>query len=226
MLDFVESRFNAIGLKAELDDVRVIRSPDAPDFACMQDGVLVLADKTFPKDEMLVHIVRAIGFNQQERFTPETAGKWSQALIPASLTRVKTIQQHLRSAVSFEAALGEMDMPVTRLLAIHLFNALISAGTSFANAQSVDFEKWGSTQDLVFGKSMFSLLPLLGAYAPRLTATCFPIALTELVCNNLSCVTHSDVRAEFSNLIVECFNAELKPDEVAAEADISDKPSS
>lgn len=207
MLDFVESRFNAIGLKPELD-FKVVRSAETPDIARVHDDELILADKTFPKDEMLVHITRAIGFDRASKFTEETANRWKLALIPASLTRVRTIQQHLASSASFSDALQKMDMPVTRLLAIHLFNGLIAGGMSFANAQTADLEKWGATSDLVFGKKLFSLLPLLGAYAPQLVATSFPIALTDLVANNLNSITHSDVRAEFSNLIVEVFNEE------------------
>lgn len=207
MLDFVESRFNAIGLKPELD-FKVVRSAETPDIARIHDDELILADKTFPKDEMLVHITRAVGFDRASKFTEETANRWKLALVPASLTRVRTIQQHLASSASFSDALQKMDMPVTRLLAIHLFNGLIAGGMSFANAQTADLEKWGATSDLVFGKKLFSLLPLLGAYAPQLVATCFPIALTDLVANNLNSVTHSDVRAEFSNLIVEVFNEE------------------
>jgi|KBSSwiStaDraftv2_1062776.scaffolds.fasta_scaffold00022_120 hypothetical protein len=212
MLDVVESRFNAIGLKPDLNDLKVVRSGNTPDIARVADGELILADKTFPKEEMLVHITRAIGFAQAERFTEETTNRWCLALVPASLTRIKAVQQSLSSSSSFTDALDKMDMPVTRLIAVHLFNALISGGMSFANAKTVDFEKWGSTSDLVFGKKMFSLLPLLGAYAPQLIATSFPLALTDLVCNNLACVTHSDVRAEFSNLIVEIFNSDLAVD--------------
>jgi hypothetical protein len=208
MLDFVESRFSAIGLRPELGDLKVVRSGDTPDIARVHGNELVLADKTFPKEEMLVHITRAIGFSQLEKFSEETAEKWRLALVPASMTRVRTVQQHLTESSSFTEALDKMDMPVTRLLAVHLFNGLIAGGMSFANAKTVDLEKWGSTSELVFGKKMFSLLPLLGAYAPQLVATSFPIALVDLVVNNLSSITHSDVRAEFSNLIVEVFNAD------------------
>jgi hypothetical protein len=207
MLDFVESRFSAIGLKPDLD-LKVVRSSETPDIARVHGQELILADKSFPKEEMLVHITRAVGFDRMSKFTEDTANRWKLALVPASLTRVRTIQQHLASSTSFTDALDKMDMPVTRLLAIHLFNGLINGGMSFANAKTVDFEKWGATTDLVFGKKMFSLLPLLGAYAPQLVATHFPIALTDLVCNNLSSITHSDVKAEFSNLIVEVFNVD------------------
>lgn len=208
MLDVVQSRFTAVGLKLEMDDLKVVRSAETPDIARIHGDELILADKTFPKDEMIVHITRAIGFAQAEKFTEETRQRWQLALVPASLTRVRTIQQHLASSTSFNDALDKMDMPVTRLLAIHLFNGLIAGGMSFANAQTADLEKWGATSDLVFGKKMFSLLPLLGAYAPQLIATNFPLALVELVANNLGSVTHSDVRAEFSNLIVQVFNEE------------------
>lgn len=216
MLDFVESRFNAVGLKPELGDLRVVRSGNTPDIARVHGDELILADKNFPKEEMLVHVTRAIGFARANQFSEATAQTWKLALVPSSLTRVRTIQQHLVSSDSFMDALDKMDMPVTRLLAVHLFNGLIYGGMSFANAKTVSLEQWGATSDLVFGKKLFSLLPLLGAYAPELVATSFPIALTELVANNLGSITHSDVKAEFSNLIVQVFNAEPFSTDAAA----------
>jgi hypothetical protein len=210
MLDFVESRFNAIGLKPELGDLKVVRSSDTPEVARVDGDQLILAETTLPKDEMLVHITKALGFARMAMFTDEEKERWNLALIHAAQTRVQKVKFQLSTAATatnFNEILDSIDLPVTKLLAIHLFNALIAGGMSFANAKDVDFDEWGSTSEMALGHKPFSLIPLLGAYAPRGIATIYSEALADLVCNGLNSVTHSDVRSEFSNLIVELFNS-------------------
>ena len=77
----------------------------------------------------------------------------------------------------------------------------------FSSAKTADLSEWGATAGLVSGEVKYSLLPLLGAYCPTAIFTTYSEALADLVVSGLSSVTHTDVRAEFSNLVVSVYNA-------------------
>src|SRR5690606_28164902 len=178
--DYVESRFSSVGLRPDLGGLTIVRSGQTPEYARVDGDTLVLADSSLSREEALFHVTRAIGFAKSEQFTEEQVRRWQFALVTASGTRVKAVQNRLSAAVhSMEEVFEGLDLPVTRLIAIHLLNGLISAGVSFENAKNVNLFSWGVTAPLATGNQPFSLTPLLGAYAPSNVRLVFADALAD-----------------------------------------------
>lgn len=147
------------------------------------------------------------GLDLCEKFNPVAKQRWELKLVLPKEFDITTVQEALDSeTVSFEAAVNRIRGPVTRLVAIHLFNALIKNRVSFADAKGLKLKEWGSTSTFATLKTPFSLVPLSYAYGPRTINESFAVALASLAIDDLSRIAHSQVKERFKDLLVHIVN--------------------
>jgi hypothetical protein len=206
VIDQLESKFREAGLVYAFDKLELKDADFLPEPAALCDGVLYRVRSGPTQDQVLASACAAIATQVYKDLTEERENQWKLALFYPTATSSNLIRQALIAGTSFQQAVESLSSPVTRLVAIHCFNALIRSGMSFEDAKNVDLSKWGSTADLATGKRPCSLLPLLGAYAPVRLYSYFPDAVTALVMNGLNQITYSEVRSKFSEVVKAVFN--------------------
>lgn len=212
MIDTIKAKLSEAGLKFNLDRVKTQEVDFLPDAASF-DGRTIYMRRRAGDDAKLHDAIAAIAMSVFLEMDDERLDQWRLALFSPVTDPVAPIEAAMAEAGSFEDAVGHLDSPVTRLLAVHLFNALLKSGMSFEDAKGVDLASWGGTASLCSGQVRASLLPLLGAYAPARLYNFFPDAVAALVTDGLKAVAHTEVRAAFAGVIREAFN---KPEAAAA----------
>jgi hypothetical protein len=182
-----------------------------PDGAHYADGKLLVSNQE-PEAKLRASIF-AIALDVYRRFTPDQQTCWTNALFSPCSEAISEIQSALDSddVASFGDVVEKLDTPVDRMVAIHLFNALIKSGTSFEDARGIDLLTWGGTSPLATGDVQCSLLPLLGAYAPSALYYFFPNAVVALVMDKLADISHEQVQAHFADIVKRVFNNECVP---------------
>lgn len=199
-INAVRSKFTAAGLV--LKDFKIITVQHLPEVCRVEgDTLLVGSSSSLSSSEGLRHVAAAVGEDAWEQLSDDNKDRWEMALVTAQTPRVMEVQAAIRSSISYQEAVEKIPSPVTRLVAINVANSLIGNGVSIQNAAGVDLESWGCTRDYARGSVPYSLLPLLGAYAPRLLVRSFPDAFSAMIVDDLKDVTHTDVRREFKDLI-------------------------
>lgn len=205
MIDRLKSRFGEAGLTYSFKGLTEETCGFLPEPACLSEGKLSLLDGVDP-DTQFQAAVGAVALDVFRKMDEKQRQRWELALFQVNPASFRLIQEALKSSSGFKEAVESLESPVTRLVAIHLFNALIKGGVSYTTAQSADLSQWGSTAELVSGKRLCSLLPLLGAYAPARLYGYFPDAVTSLVVDGLKPITYSEVRSTFADVVKVCFN--------------------
>ena len=144
-----------------------------------------------------------------DHFDAEQCARWERKLVFPKREQLEQVQHLLKqgNGKSFSELVRSISEPVTRLVAIHTFNALIANGVSFANARTVDLRDWGATTGFFAMEAPFSLLPLLGAYCPRDLYESYASAFESLALDDLAPVRHSQVRDFFASLIKQLAGA-------------------
>lgn len=205
MIDKLKSRFGEVGLTFPFNKVDVEEVDYLPEPATFHEGKLFLL-KSANQEQQFRSAVEAIALEVYTGMDDLVATIWSNALYKTNAATVMLIREAVTENSGYEAAVQSLQSPIVRLIAVHLFNALIKSGVSYENAKGVDFATWGGTSALASGGSIFSLLPLLGAYAPARVYTYFPESIASLVCDKLGCITHSEVRAAYTDVLKSAFN--------------------
>lgn len=90
---------------------------------------------------------------------------------------------------------------VTRLVAIHLANALIANNIPYTDSVGVDIRKWGPTVEFANLKKYYSLVPLTSAYCPKTIHEDFGVAFAELIVNGLNKVQDKSVAYALKGII-------------------------
>ena len=205
MIDKLKSRFGEVGLTFPFNKVDVEEVDYLPEPATFNEGKLFLL-KSANDDQKFRSAVEAIALDVYTKMDDVAATIWSHALYKTNPATVMLVREAVTSSSGYEAAIQSLQSPIVRLIAIHLLNALIKSGVSYENAKGTDFTTWGGTASLASGESVFSLLPLLGAYAPTRVYTYFPDSIASLVCDKLGSITHSEVRAAYTDVLKSAFN--------------------
>lgn len=150
------------------------------------------------------NLVYGYGLALYDAFDGDQLNTWKLKLVFPEGSDCEAAQQALSGeTISYEAAVNKLAGPVTRLVAIHLYNALKANRVSLANAKDLDLSTWGATEAFYKGQTPFSLVPLTYAYGPRWLSDSFAAALEALAVDQLAKVTHSQVKDRFRKLIVE-----------------------
>lgn len=205
MIDQLENKFREAGLVYRFDQLQLKEVDFLPEPAVLKDGILYKV-RGPSSDQILVSACGSIATQVYRNLSEEMEEKWRLALFSPTPTVVATVQRALSDSTSFVDAVNSLGSPITRLVAIHLFNALIKSGVAFEDAKNIDLSQWGCTADLATGRRSCSLLPLLGAYSPSRLYSYFPDAVTSLVINGMSQIAYSDVRGKFSEIVRDVFN--------------------
>jgi hypothetical protein len=153
--------------------------------------------------DVVDNLVYGYGLSLCDKFSPEDKRTWELKLVLPKEEDVTAAQNALEANTSFQAAVESLSKPVTRLVAVHLFNALIFNRVSVADAKGIKLTEWGSTSTFATRKTPFSLVPLSYAYGPRTLNESYAAALAGLVSDGLSRITHTQVRERFKELVVE-----------------------
>jgi hypothetical protein len=207
MIDRLENLFRDAGLDYPLHQLEVRETDYLPEPAGIQ-GNIVYRAKGVSEDQFLRSAVAAIATKVYKELDEEHLHKWTYALFYLTPTTGTMVQNALATSTQgFKEAVESLGSPVARLSAIHCFNALIKAGTSYADAKTINLAQWGNTSDFITGKRACSLLPLLGAYAPQRLYAYFPDAVVSLIFDRLKEVTHTEVRSKFSEVIRSVFKS-------------------
>jgi hypothetical protein len=205
VIDKLKSRFGEVGLTFPFNRVDVEEVEYLPEPAAFHEGKLFLL-KSADKEQQFRSAVEAVALEVYTGMDDLAVTIWSNAFYKTNPAAVTLIREAVTGSVGYEEAVASLQSPIVRLIAIHLFNALIKSGTSYESAKGLDFSTWGGTTSLASGGTVFSLLPLLGAYAPARIYTYFPESIASLVCDRLSCVTHGEVRAAYADVLKSAFN--------------------
>lgn len=132
------------------------------------------------------------------RLQPAQLERWQRKLVMANPVTVREVQARLSTAQGYSRLVDSFSLPVDRLVAIHLANALIAHRVPPTEAP--DLAQWEPTAALANGRHPFSLTPLVTAYcASDLTA---PEAIVWLAFEQVV-IDHSQVAQAVMDLGVE-----------------------
>ena len=173
----------------------------------VDDAKLAAYSREGMSKDPVENLAYGYGLDLCDKFDPATKQRWEFKLVVPKDEDITAAQEALTAeTVGYEAAVNRIGGPVSRLVAIHLFNALIQNRVSFADAKGLKLKEWGSTSAFATLKSPFSLVPLSYAYGPRTLNESFAVALASLAVDDLSRITHSQVKERFKDLVVHIVN--------------------
>lgn len=136
-----------------------------------------------------------------ERLTPRSRLTWEQKLVSPKARVVEQIENFINEGVPLGVIYTKFSDAVSRLVAIHVANALIKSG---GYAHGVPLNDHPATSAFVKGDRPFSLIPLLSVYGG---AHCneFKFAACMWLFGN-SQVTESSTQAAFEGLLASMFD--------------------
>lgn len=136
-----------------------------------------------------------------ERLTPRSRLTWTSKLVTPRARTIEQIEQHINSGVPLRVIYQKFTDAVSRLVAIHITNAISKSG---GYAAGVPLAEHPSTADFVSGRRPFSLTPLLSVYA-GFGMDRFECAAGTWLFSQVA-VTESSTKDSFEGLIASMFN--------------------
>jgi hypothetical protein len=195
----------------ELDSLwRAIRWQELPDEADMDGVALTPADEpvirlfpNLPRNPRAGEcVLREFGHFILRRGGDRAERIWENKLCIPEDAQITEFQNKLndeslrKTCHSYEEVIQTYPTKgnsVTRLVAIHLSNALIANNIPYADSVGVDIRSWGPTVEFASLKKYYSLVPLTSAYCPKTLHEDFGVAFAELIVNNLNKVQDKSV---------------------------------
>jgi hypothetical protein len=138
--------------------------------------------------------------------------KWKSKAVNALESDVAQFWAACKTAGSWSAVVQSVKQAVPRLVAIHLSNALIANRVPFTQAAAN--QEHPCTEGVRTSAALFSLIPLLSAYAPQLIhyvppdhvctdGSDFKDFFAELATGGLECIGETSVRQAVKTLILQ-----------------------
>lgn len=149
-------------------------------------------------------VVVAVGQAIYDRLTDADKLAWTKKLVFATDEDISAFQTKLQSQSypTFKDLVDSLPQAVSRLVAIHLSNGILSSGQSITSASNLKVIHWGPTAELATQKKPYSLVPLISSYAPSDIFHDFAAAFSALALNSLDRVTESSCKKAFTGLIM------------------------
>lgn len=136
-----------------------------------------------------------------DRMTPRSRLTWQYKLVTPRARTVEQIEHHINSGVPLRVVYQKFTDAVSRLVAIHITNALVKSG---GYSHGVPLREHPGTADFVEGTRPFSLVPLLSVYGGygmddfKLAAGCWLFGGVQ--------VTESSTKQALEGLLASMFN--------------------
>jgi len=136
-----------------------------------------------------------------DRMTPRSRLTWQHKLVTPRARTIEQIEHHINSGVPLRVVYQKFSDAVSRLVAIHITNALVKSG---GYAHGVPLAEHPSTADFVSGKRPFSLTPLLSVYSGAMMDD-FKAAAGTWLFGGVQ-VTESSTKQALEDLLASMFN--------------------
>lgn len=128
---------------------------------------------------------------------------WKQKLVLPTNAQIDAFTGRLNEGFkSYSDVVESLKLPVDRLVALHLANALMKNGQAFNGASNVDVREWGPTHEFATCQRYFSISPLTSAYCPQHVNQDFGSAFASMCVYDFKTVRHTQIK-EFLVQIVE-----------------------
>lgn len=147
--------------------------------------------------------IRAVGQAIFDRVTDEDRLAWTKKLVFSTQEDVSAFQSKLQSQTypTFKDLIDSLPNAVSRLVAIHLSNGILSSGQSIKSASNLNVVHWGTTAEFATQKKPYSIVPLVSTYAPAEISQDFSLAFAALAMNGLDRVRESSCRKALITLV-------------------------
>lgn len=146
-------------------------------------------------------IYKALGQRRWNQMSNLEKLTWECKHVPAEDTITQKVQDLLKEGTPYEDILETFNSAVPKLQVIHLLNALVASNVHPETAKRIDLKGHPATQALANRDRLFSLTPLLSAYASQ-ELMLFPYAVGHLFITegNLP-ITEDSTRVKLQELV-------------------------
>ncbi len=166
------------------------------------ENVVYISQACLDKGEEYHYMVtQAFLESYWDRLTPRSRLTWAQKLVSPRARTIEQIEHHIGSGVPLAVVYQKFSDAVSRLVAIHITNALVKSG---GYSHGVPLAEHPSTAAMVAGDRPFSLIPLLSVYGGY-GMDDFKLAAGQWLFGGVQ-VTESSTKDALEGLLASMFN--------------------
>lgn len=175
------------------------------------DSVVLYANFLNGSDKDRLHaVLREFGKILFTKLSDDAKETWQKKLVTPTEAQIEALQAKLNveADIDYETIISNMATPVDKLVAIHVFNALIKNNITAPNARYLDLRQAGPTSEFCNLERPYSIAPLTSAYAgDERVHENFHDAFASYAVDELQVMRNQAVRKELQQLIFKVCQA-------------------